>query len=159
MKSKRGAFTLFELMIVIVTIGILAAMVVPRFASAQSDTKVTAAGEDILGMAKAVEVFNANNGYWPEDVDAGQMPPEIRSQFKKENPFEKICPIGGVYDYSKVTAGGKTIVSITVGSAFYGSGPSIVDAQSLDTYLDDGVLNKGKFQSTSAGYTYIFDTH
>ncbi len=147
-----------ELMVVIVVIGILAALLVPRYVGAQTDTRVAAAGEDILGMVRAFEYFNANNGYWPADTSAGVMPPESRTQFKRENPFEKPCPIGGVYDYDYVVTKNARVVSISVRDSLNSPAPSIVDAQGLDAYLDDGVLNTGRFRKIYGGYTYIFHT-
>lgn len=48
----RHAFSLLEIMVVVIVIGILAAVVVPRFASAGEDAR-TASTESILGSARA----------------------------------------------------------------------------------------------------------
>jgi len=158
MKRIGIGFTIVELVVVIVVIGILAALVVPRYVGAQSDTRVTAAGEDIMGMVKSFEYFNANNGYWPAETSPGVLPPEIQSQFSRENPFLKPCSIGGIFDYDHAVNDGTRAISITIRGTPSIPKPTIVDAQALDVYLDDGVLNTGKFRSTSGGYTYTFHT-
>jgi prepilin-type N-terminal cleavage/methylation domain-containing protein len=159
MRMMRGGFTLFEVMIVVVMLGILAALFIPRFAVAHSDTKVVATGEDLLGIVRAVEIFNTNNGYWPVDTPAGKMPYEIKSQYKGENPFETPSPIGGIFDYDNIMTTNTKAIRVSIRSSFTEDPPSTVDAQALDAYLDDGVLNTGKFQSSVEGYSYTAFTH
>ncbi len=154
MYSTRNGFTLIEVVIVVATIGILTAIVVPKFAGAHTDASVTAAGEDILAMTQALENHNTHNGYWPAETTIGNTPPEIATSFKGSSPFEKPCPIGSAYDYEYKIIGGEKFVSIAIKSTAALPGPSIVDAQALDAYIDDGVLNTGRFRSTASGYAY-----
>ncbi len=154
MKRIGAGFTIIELVVVIMVIGVLAAMVVPRYVGAQSDTRVTAAGEDILGIVKSFEYFNANNGYWPAETSTGVLPPEIQSQFTRENPFLKASPIGGAYDYDNTASNNGRTISIAIRGTSTSPAPTIIDAQALDAYLDDGVLNTGRFQTTTSGYAY-----
>ncbi len=154
MLLNRNGFTLIELMVVVVTIGILAAIVVPKFARAHTSATIAAAGEDILAMTQALENHNTNNGYWPAETAAGVSPPEVISRFKGESPFGKLCPIGSVYDYDNKSVNGTNTISIAIQPSAASPATSIVDAQSLDAFLDDGVLNSGRFQSSGNGYSY-----
>lgn len=58
--AKRRAFTFIEVMVVVVIIGILAAIVVPRFANAQSDAKLAAMKATLGDMRGAMANFYAN---------------------------------------------------------------------------------------------------
>jgi len=60
------AFTLIELMLVVVILGILAAIVVPKFAGRTEQAKVAAAKSDISNMGTALDAFEVDNGYYPK---------------------------------------------------------------------------------------------
>lgn len=151
---NTSAFTMIELVVVTAVIGILAAMIVPRFAEAKNNSQVAAAGEDILTMAGAVEQYFHKNGYWPADTAVGVTPPEIRSMLKNKDTFNKPCPIGNAYDYQHVTATNTHTVTIGLVTSLTTSSISRDDAAALDAYLDDGVLTTGKFQAVGTGYAY-----
>ena len=150
----RFGFTLIELVVVAGAMGILAAIVVPKFANAHDESKVVATGEDILSMAQAIEQYHNKHGYWPAEVSPGQMPPELSTAFKSSNPFAKPCPIGNVYDYGHITINNSHTVTLSISPGFTSEDTTIVDAQALDAYLDDGVLNTGRFQRVGNGYVY-----
>lgn len=58
--SQRG-FTLIEIMVVVVIIGVLGAIVVPQFMSRPDQAKVTAAKIDIQAIATALEMYRLDN--------------------------------------------------------------------------------------------------
>lgn len=153
MNGSRTGFTLVEILVVVVVLGILAAMVVPKFASASTDTRVVAAGEDILRLAQAFENFHSDKGYWPDSAAPGITPPELKQYFLKvESPFLKTCPINGTYVFSNNKNLKTVFIQIRPGQQ--SKSPSIVDAQALDAMIDDGVLNTGRFRSSLDGYAY-----
>src|SRR5580693_8767113 len=67
-RSKRG-FTLVEIMLVVVIIGILAALVIPKIAGNSERARVTAATADINGGIKsALGQYEIDNGFYPKSL-------------------------------------------------------------------------------------------
>ena len=61
----RGGFTLVEIMVVVVILGILAATVIPLFKGTQHDAKVSAAKTAVAELDNALERFNAHMDRYP----------------------------------------------------------------------------------------------
>ena len=63
---NKNGFTLIELMLVVIIIGILAAMVVPRFAGRTQEARIKAARADIeSNLAIALDHYELDNGSYP----------------------------------------------------------------------------------------------
>ncbi len=66
---KKVAFTLIEMLIVIVIIGILAAALVPRLADIQWRARDTKRKADLSSMVNALEIYFADYGSYPLQAD------------------------------------------------------------------------------------------
>ncbi|MBL8159826.1 type II secretion system protein [Candidatus Saccharibacteria bacterium] len=64
MKNARG-FTIVELLIVIVVIGILAVIAISTFGSAQVRAENTKTAEAVKSYIKAIQAYKADNGTYP----------------------------------------------------------------------------------------------
>jgi prepilin-type N-terminal cleavage/methylation domain-containing protein len=64
MQRNRKAFTLIELLIVVVIIGILAAIAIPKFASTKEKAYVTAMRSDLRNMMTAQESYFSDYGLY-----------------------------------------------------------------------------------------------
>ena len=65
MNAKHG-FTLVEILIVVVILGVLAAMVIPVFGQATTDSKTSAVAANLMKLRLQVELYrNHHNGHYP----------------------------------------------------------------------------------------------
>lgn len=74
-RRRRGAsagFTLIELLLVVVIIGILAAIVVPKLTGRSEDARISAAQSTLNNMRTALSMYEVDNGKYPT-TDQGLM--------------------------------------------------------------------------------------
>jgi len=62
LQSKRGGFTLVEIMIVVAIIALLAAIAVPNFLRARKRSEATRVLEDLMQLDHAVDQYAIDNG-------------------------------------------------------------------------------------------------
>ena len=62
---KGSGFTLLEVMVVVVILGILAALVVPRIISRPDEARVIAAKQDIASLMQALKLYRLDNQRYP----------------------------------------------------------------------------------------------
>lgn len=78
----RG-FTLIELLLVLVILGIIAAIVVPKFSGRTEQARMTAAESQIASFATALDAYEVDNGSYPAGrdglLDLVQQPADARS--------------------------------------------------------------------------------
>lgn len=72
MISKQEGFSLIEIMVVVVILGILAALVVPKIASRPDEARVVKAKQDVLTIQNALELYKLDNGFYPS-TDQGLL--------------------------------------------------------------------------------------
>ena len=64
-RRKARGFTLLELMVVIVIIGVLAALIAPNIISRVAQAKITAAQADISTLMNQLKTYKLDNGRYP----------------------------------------------------------------------------------------------
>ena len=100
----QQAFTLIELLLVLVILGILAAIVVPKFSGRTEQARMTAAQSQISTFGTALDAFEVDMGYYPKGKgglnDLVQTPRDAQSwkgpYLKSDIPLD---PWGHAYIY------------------------------------------------------------
>jgi general secretion pathway protein G len=64
-KTTQTGFTLIELMVVVVIIGVLAALIVPNVLDRADDARTTAAKTDIASIMQALKLYKLDNQSYP----------------------------------------------------------------------------------------------
>ena len=88
MQQRQRGFTLIEIMVVVVILGILAALVVPQVMSRPDQAKVTVAKGDIKAIAAALDMYKLDNFTYPstqQGLDALVKKPSGTPQPKNWN--------------------------------------------------------------------------
>lgn len=112
-RSKRG-FSLAELMVVILIIGLLATVVVPKVIDRLSDAKIGKAKADLYSINQALEQYMIANGEFPDSIEALVQPDENNRQFLNQKTVPK-DPWGNEYIYNPPSSGSNEIELFSYG--------------------------------------------
>jgi len=122
--NRPAGFTLIEIMVVLVIIGVLAALIAPNVLDRASDAKVTAARTDVNNLVQALKLYKLDNQRYPSTEQgleslvrkptAGTIPPNWKPYLDKlprdpwGQPYQFLNPgVKGEIDVFSFGADGK----------------------------------------------------
>ena len=123
-RARAAGFTLIEIMVVLVIIGVLAALIAPNVLDRASDAKVTAARTDVNNLMQALKLYKLDNQRFPsgeQGLDAlvrkpgaGPAPPNWKPYLDKlpndpwGRPYQYLNPgVKGEIDVFSLGADGQ----------------------------------------------------
>ena len=103
-QNRRRAFTLIEIMVVVVILGILAATIIPQFIGTTHDARVSAAKATIAELESALERFYIHMDRHPSTEEGLKVlvDPPTGEDKKWRGPYIKMLrpdPWGNPYQY------------------------------------------------------------
>lgn len=105
---KNSGFTLIEVMVVVVILGILAAIIVPKIMSRPEQARMVKVKQDIMAIQSALDLYKLDNGIYPSSeqglhalVTKPTAPPLPRN-WKSDGYLQEVPtdPWGEAYQYS-----------------------------------------------------------
>jgi len=67
--GKKSGFTLIEIILVVVIIGILAGIAIPRMGGKTEKAKISQAKSNVVALGMAIQEFEMMNGDYPTSLD------------------------------------------------------------------------------------------
>ena len=117
-RVARSAFTLIELLLVMVILAILAAVMVPKFTGRTEDARIKAAKGEISGIKTALDTFEIDNGRYPttdEGLNALVTRPGDLPNWKQGLPKVPTDPWGHGYIYRSPGGNGQSFDLFSAG--------------------------------------------
>ena len=147
-QHNPSGFTLMEILIVVVILAVLAAIVIPTFASATDDTRQATFVGDLRTFEQAIYLYQNDHSAWPPDGGSGTVPAGLEP-YIRVHKWEGGTPIGGVWDNET-----DDILTVGVGVHFNGTGQTRDAAfmARIDNTVDDGDLATGSFRQYGDRY-------
>jgi len=152
-QRTRGGFTLVEILIVVVILGVLAAIVVPQAANAMGDVRQTSFARQVQLFTDAAVMHRSQTGFWIGDGGSGTIPAGLEDYINPED-WENGTPIDGSWDSE---ARPDFDITLGIGVHFQDSA-TLKDAAymtGVDAIFDDGDLTTGAFQQFTTDRFYF----
>jgi prepilin-type N-terminal cleavage/methylation domain-containing protein len=143
-------FTLVEVMIVVATIAMLAAIVIPGFMRIRENAQNSCYAADIRVATTAFIQYSIDFGHYPPDANPAVMPTGM-DEYLKKVAWTKPDVLGGKWDWDNQQFG------IKAGVSSYQPTAALTQLQRYDAMIDDGDLSTGQFRARTSGYITVIE--
>lgn len=153
--SGNRAFTIVELMVVVLILSILFATMVPTYQRIQRKARATAVANDFRVFGAVFQAYAHEKGSWPPESGPGVIPTGISGDELQVSSWTTRTPMGGKFDWENnqvhpggTSPGGKWRAALIISGT--ADAPLIIDPdllQEIDTLIDDGDLTTGSFRT------------
>jgi prepilin-type N-terminal cleavage/methylation domain-containing protein len=148
--ARRAGFTLVEIMIVVVLIGLLCMMAIPALNRVREKSQRTRFISDLRTFSQAFETYNMQNGVWPPNAGTGVLPTGMTAQDIKVAAWTtQKNSLGGRWNWDQNNFGAIAAISTTNVTA------SDATMLKIDRQIDDGDLTSGMFQKNGTRFVYM----
>lgn len=89
-KREQCGFTLLEVLVVVVILGVLAAMVMPAFSQSRGDAQLKVCLQNLRLIQQALSIYRLREGTYPSSAN------DLARYFNTP----QVCPLGGPYNWS-----------------------------------------------------------
>ncbi len=141
--ARSRGFTLIELMIVVMVIGLLAAIAIPNYKRYRDNAKIGRTASEMRGLSAAFVAYLAATGSYPPDSHL--VLPLGMDEYINPAIWTNQTPLGGNYNWE-----GPDSYPYAGLSIFQATAP-LSQIITLDNMLDDGNLATGKFRLGTNG--------
>lgn len=132
--ARRRGFTMLELVVVVLILGIIAAIAAPKMFDAANDARDSSAKQSLDIVRDAIQMHRCQNGAYPGDAGTGpdfraDVLPFLRGKFPK-------CPVGAQDRKVRVYTSGNPLSAGGVKSWAYDNvtGEFIINHASYETW-------------------------
>ncbi len=136
LSKRRRAFTLIEMLVVVLILAILAALIVPRVVNRTGDAKRAKAASDIATLSSLLQQYRIDNDAFPsteQGLSALRVQPTDATNWRGPYTSKDISadPWGNEYVYESPGGGGEDYLIISYGADGAPGGEG--DAADLDS--------------------------
>ncbi len=96
LKRNQKGFTLIEVLLIVVILGIIAAIAIPRLMASRAQAEQEACKTNLANLNTAIEKYYFDYGSWPSDLNALNNPDYMPDGVPT-------CPSGGTYSIDGTT--------------------------------------------------------
>lgn len=106
--DKQQGFTLIEIMVVVVILGVLAALIAPKIMSRPEQARLVKVKHDLLAIKSGLDLYKLDNGFYPSTAQGLQAlvkkptTPPLPVNWKFDGYLEEVPvdPWGELYQYA-----------------------------------------------------------